>query len=68
MEAQNYEWKEIWRDEHMKTLCAFANTGGGTLEIGRDDRGVVIGVKNVKKLLVFSARMEGHGMAFPCLM
>ena len=37
--------KETWRDEHMKTLCAFASTGGGTLEIGRDDKGVVTGVR-----------------------
>lgn len=35
MENQNLEWKESWRDEHMKTLCAFANASGGTLEIGR---------------------------------
>ena len=51
MENQNLEWKESWRDEYMKTLCAFANTSGGTLEIGRDDSGKATGVENVKKLL-----------------
>jgi len=51
MESQNLEWKEAWRDEHMKTLCAFANTSGGTLEIGRNDKGVVVGVSGIEKLL-----------------
>ena len=51
METQYLEWKESWHDEHMKTLCAFANTSGGVLEIGRDDKGKTIGVANAKKLL-----------------
>jgi len=51
MESQTLEWKESWHDEHMKALCAFANTSGGTLEIGRNDKGVVIGVSGMEKLL-----------------
>jgi len=51
MENQNLEWKESWRDECMKTLCAFANTSGGTLEIGRNDNGAVVGLANTLKLL-----------------
>ena len=51
METQNLEYKESWRDEYMKTLCAFANTSGGTLEIGRNDKGIVTGVENIEKLL-----------------
>jgi len=51
MESQKIEWKESWRDEHMKTICAFANTSGGVLEIGRNDKGMVIGVSNIAKLL-----------------
>jgi ATP-dependent DNA helicase RecG len=35
----------------MKTLCAFANTSGGTLEIGRNDKGVITGVSDTVKLL-----------------
>jgi len=31
----------------LKTLVAFANTAGGTLLIGRDDNGVIIGVDDV---------------------
>jgi ATP-dependent DNA helicase RecG len=51
VETQNVEWKRQWRDEYMKTLCAFANASGGTLEVGRDDAGAVTGVDNVAKLL-----------------
>ena len=51
MENQSIEWKESWRDEYMKTICAFANASGGTLEIGRNDDGEVLGVSNIPKLL-----------------
>lgn len=51
MENQQTEWKETWRDEYMKTLCAFANASGGMLEIGRNDDGRIVGVSNIAKLL-----------------
>jgi ATP-dependent DNA helicase RecG len=51
VESQNVEWKESWRDEYLKCICGFANAQGGRLEIGRNDKGVVVGLKNVKKLL-----------------
>ncbi|MDR1193692.1 MAG: ATP-binding protein [Peptococcaceae bacterium] len=51
MESQILEWKESWRDEYMKTICAFANTAGGAIEIGRDDKGEVFGVTDAAKLL-----------------
>ena len=44
-ESQRIEWKSSWRDEHLKSVCAFANADGGTLEIGRDDDGTVVGVR-----------------------
>ena len=50
-ESQNIEWKRSWRDEHLKWICGFANAQGGVLEIGRDDRGEVVGVKQVLRLL-----------------
>ena len=28
-ESQNIEWKEAWRDEHLKWVCGFANAQGG---------------------------------------
>ena len=50
-ESQNIEWKRSWRDEYLKWICGFANAQGGVLEIGRNDRGEVVGVKNVLQLL-----------------
>ena len=44
--SQHIEWKESWRDEHMRQLCGFANSAGGTLVIGRDDRGRPVGIPN----------------------
>jgi predicted HTH transcriptional regulator len=50
-ENQNKEYKSVWKDEYQKWICGFANAQGGTLYIGKDDNGDVIGVKNAKKLL-----------------
>ena len=50
-ESQTIEFKANWRDEYLKILCAFANTNGGQLIIGVDDKDKVIGIKNSKKLL-----------------
>ena len=50
-ESQNIEYKESWRDEYLKWLCDFANAQGGTIYIGVDDAGNVVGVKDVKKLM-----------------
>jgi len=29
VENQNKEFKLVWNDNCLKTICAFANTGGG---------------------------------------
>jgi len=50
-ETQNIEYKSSWRDEFLKEICGFANAQGGTLFIGKDDKGNVVGVKNAEKLL-----------------
>ena len=50
-EHQQLEWKEAWRDEHLKWVCAFANAEGGTLVIGLDDEGRPTGVAGARKLL-----------------
>jgi ATP-dependent DNA helicase RecG len=50
-ETQNIEYKSIWKDEYLKWICGFANAQGGTLYIGKDDNGNVVGVKDAKKLL-----------------
>ncbi|MBQ4442063.1 MAG: ATP-binding protein, partial [Bacteroidales bacterium] len=51
METQNIEYKESWRDEYLKWICGFANAQGGTLYIGMNDKGEVVGVDNAKRLL-----------------
>ena len=50
-ETQHFEWKETWRDEFLRWICGFANAEGGTLHIGRNDKGVVVGLANAAKLL-----------------
>ena len=50
-EAQNVERKSSWCDEHLDCICGFANGQGGVLEIGRNDRGDVVGVADILRLL-----------------
>lgn len=50
-ESQNIEYKTIWKDEYLKWICGFANAQGGTIFIGKDDNGNVVGVNSAKKLL-----------------
>lgn len=51
MESQNIEYKQSWKDEYLKWICGFANAQGGTLYIGIDDNGNVVGIQDAKKLL-----------------
>ena len=50
-ENQNIEYKESWRDEYLKWICGFANANGGSIFIGKNDSGKVVGVAGAKKLL-----------------
>jgi len=50
-EAQTVEYKESWREEYLRVLAAFANTDGGQLLIGVDDRGRAVGAENAVKLM-----------------
>ena len=50
-ENQHIEWKVSWRDEYIKWICGFANAQGGTLVIGKNDKGKITGIRNAKKLL-----------------
>lgn len=52
METQNIEYKVKWKDEYLHYISGFANAGGGTLFIGLDDNGGVVGIDNAKQLLV----------------
>jgi ATP-dependent DNA helicase RecG len=51
METENIEFKEKWTDDSLKTICAFANTSGGELIIGISDKGEIVGVKDIEKLI-----------------
>jgi len=50
-ESQIMEFKTYWRDEHLKTISAFANSNGGQLIVGLNDSGQSIGLVDTKKLL-----------------
>ena len=50
-ENQHIEYKEAWHDEYLKWICGFANAEGGVLIIGRNDKGVLVGVPNAARLL-----------------
>lgn len=50
-ESQNIEFKEIWKDDYLKWICAFANTDGGILYLGVNDNGKIIHLKNYAKLM-----------------
>jgi ATP-dependent DNA helicase RecG len=43
-ETQNIEYKQSWRDEYLKWICGFANANGGSIFIGKDDNGNLVGV------------------------
>ncbi len=51
LESQNVEFKQHYKDEYLKTICAFANSNGGVLYIGLDDNGEILGVQNIKELI-----------------
>ncbi|MEI8312506.1 MAG: RNA-binding domain-containing protein, partial [Verrucomicrobiota bacterium] len=51
IESQHTEWKESWRDDLLRWVCGFANAEGGRLEIGRNDKGEIVGLANAPKLL-----------------
>jgi len=51
IENQHIEWKENWKDDFLRNIVAFANSDGGVLYIGINDKGITIGILNAKKLL-----------------
>ncbi len=50
-ESQILEYKQSWRNDCLKAVSAFANSDGGVLIVGLDDKGKPSGLKNFKKLL-----------------
>ena len=50
-ETQMLEFKRQWKDDYLKTLCAFANTDGGIILLGVDDNSQIIGLQNIQNLI-----------------
>jgi len=50
-EDQHIEWKESWSDDYFKWVSAFANAEGGVLHIGRNDKGLVVGLPKARRLM-----------------
>lgn len=50
-ERQNLEYKASWHDDYLKWVCGFANAVGGTICIGKDDNGNVVGLSNYQRLM-----------------
>lgn len=50
-EAQNIEYKRIWKDEYLKWVSGFANAHGGKIYIGIDDDMSVVGVSKLHEHL-----------------
>ncbi len=56
-EQHNIEYKQSWHADNLKTICAFANSNGGKLFIGKDDNGITTGLADSKTLMV---ELPGH--------
>ena len=50
-ETQKNEYKSSWQDEYYEWISGYANANGGTLYVGINDDGYVVGVKDSKFLL-----------------
>jgi ATP-dependent DNA helicase RecG len=50
-ESQNIEYKQSWHDDYLKWVCGFANAVGGSIYIGKDDKGNVVGLPDYEKLM-----------------
>lgn len=50
-EQQNIEFKQSWHDDYLKWVCGFANAQGGSIFIGKDDKGKVVHVQNCEDLM-----------------
>jgi len=50
-EHQNIEYKQLWHDDYLKTICGFANANGGKLFIGKDNKGNTVDLPNYSHLM-----------------
>lgn len=52
MEHEQLEYKREYTDKIIHTIIAFANTSGGTIIIGMEDDGTVVGVEHCDELML----------------
>lgn len=50
-EDHNIEYKQSWHDDWLKTICGFANAKGGSLYVGKDNIGNILGLANSTRLM-----------------
>ena len=50
-EKQNIEYKSSWHEDYLKWICGFANAQGGSIYIGKNNAGTVVGVEGYDKLM-----------------
>ena len=50
-ESQTTEYKEQWHDKYLSYISGFANAKGGTLYLGINDAGEIVGVSDARYLL-----------------
>jgi len=50
-EQHNIEFKQSWHDDYLKWVCGFANTVGGSIFIGKDDKGNLVHLENYATLM-----------------
>jgi ATP-dependent DNA helicase RecG len=65
-EKQNIEYKQSWQDEYLKWVCGFANAIGGTIFIGKDDVGNVVGLEDYKSLMENIPQKIRNSMGIIC--
>ncbi|GAB6163642.1 hypothetical protein JCM12298_28020 [Desulfothermus naphthae] len=66
-ESQDIEFKEKWKDEHLKTLCSFANGDGGILYVGIRDDGTPVEIESPEKLLETLPNKIRNNLGVKCL-
>ena len=50
-ESQKTEYKSSWQEDYFSWISGYANAEGGTIFIGVNDDGYVVGVKDTSFLL-----------------
>lgn len=61
-EGPTIEFKREWSDGIKKTIVAFANSEGGTLLVGIDDEGQVVGVEDCDQCIVRVMQAAGNAI------